>query len=1460
MPNESHTFSANASGQADATSINIDILGFTGTTQVRTQIGELSGLPTGMTMKINNNGTINTSITVSVTSSLITSQGTVKIPITVDGITVEKSFSYALSRTGETGAQGIQGLQGEKGEQGIPGTDGKTSYFHIKYSSVSNPTSSSQMTETPSTYIGTYVDYTAADSSDPSKYTWSRFQGIQGETGEQGIPGTNGSNGKTSYLHIKYSNDGGKTFTANNGENAGDYIGQYVDFVQADSTSVSDYTWSKVKGDKGDTGATGVGISGVTEYYQVSSSNSTAPTSWVTTVPTMTATNKYLWNYEKITYTDGSTKETSKRVIGVYGDKGNTGATGATGKGIKSVTNYYLATTSSSGVTTSTSGWTTTVQSVTSSKKYLWNYEVVTYTDNTTTTTTPCIIGSYGDKGDKGDTGAAGKGIKSITNYYLATTASSGVTTSTSGWTTSIQSITSSKRYLWNYEVVTYTDNTTSTTTPVIIGVWGNTGSTGETGKGIKSITEYYLASSASSGVSTSTSGWSTSMQTTTTTNKYLWNYEKITYTDDTTSNSTVRIIGTHGDTGAAGRVYELSVSTLVIKKGADNALSPSTVTFSGHYRDGSSATRSAYSGRFKIEESTDGNTFTTKYTSSANEASKAYTPSSSNVKVIRCTLYASGGTTNALDVQSVVVLTDIANLEIGGRNLARKTSNEYCAAFNSFNGNDNICSSLAHVYLKGLSVGDKVTVRLVYKYTNIVAVTGKAAIAWIQGAGNITEWNSGTFTGSPNIVLSGSGEKIIKYSFVITSDMIKNQYWNVNIRHNGVQSGSVQWKEFKVEKGNIATDWTPAPEDIQDQFTTVTNSIKGVANDVDQVNKKIIAKVWQNDITDSINNYDGSTVKSIRNRVTSTETDISGIKTTLSDVQTTVSKKADGSTVQTLSTKFATMESNFNGFKTTVSNTYTTKDELWQSVSNITSQYTQLADKFNWIVKSGTSASDFTITDRMISLTSTALNIDALTTFKNSAEKGSSTVINGGAIKANTITADKLVIGDFMNYADLTTDTASKYGFTVVQDSSESNNPWLQLKTLKRDTEICPNGYKNYKCNGGETFRIKFQVSSTVQGTYGIDSSDTKKYLYVNVGLYGKTKTGSSSWIVPTGGLSDADGTVRTVNVYVTLPSDLRTFSVYLQLNGYNFTGTCKVRNISVTKMMSGELIVNGAITTDKLSANVITTSKLATDAIKSTNYSYSSGNFSSAGTFLDLSTGLVRSKNFAIDSSGNVYLKGNIQANAGYIGGTSGWAITTNTITGNANSKIISGILESSNYVENSSGVQMNLNTGIIKGNIEATTLAAKDALQIYVGNTKRNVMTGYVGSGFFYTILGCDLTIGYVSRVNPSIILNKSSSSDMITINTEALDIYANTTISGSLVANDLLTYGVINTSGNNVYCNDVQTRTGWTADRLSHGQTAYSNLMSGRISFKWAKNSSGVWKIYVYVDGTLVRSDW
>lgn len=238
---------------------------------------------------------------------------------------------------GPQGTQGLQGIQGEKGEQGIPGKDGKngsTTYFHIKYAAVSNPTAS-QMTEVPNTYIGTYVDFTAADSADPAKYTWSRFQGIQGEKGTQGIPGTNGVNGRTSYLHIKYSNDGGKTFTGNSGEDSGTYIGTCVDYTQNDPTNVSAYSWAKIKGetgakgDKGDTGASGKGVKSTAEqYYKSTSATAMSGGSWSTTYPGW-ENSKYIWTRSVITYTDNTTSTTT--AVCVTGSKGDKGATGPQG-------------------------------------------------------------------------------------------------------------------------------------------------------------------------------------------------------------------------------------------------------------------------------------------------------------------------------------------------------------------------------------------------------------------------------------------------------------------------------------------------------------------------------------------------------------------------------------------------------------------------------------------------------------------------------------------------------------------------------------------------------------------------------------------------------------------------------------------------------------------------------------------------------------------------------------------------------------------------------------------------------------------------------------------------------------------------------------------------------------------------------------------------------------------------
>lgn len=253
---------------------------------------------------------------------------------------------------GDPGEQGLRGLQGEKGDQGIQGPkgadgkDGKTTYFHIKYSAVSNPTSASQMTETPSKYIGTYVDFTQTDSDDPKKYSWQQLEGSQGPQGKQGISGTNGADGKTSYLHIKYSNDGGKTFTGNSGEDIGAYIGTCVDYAKDDPTSVGTYKWAKIKGeagakgDKGDTGgtgATGKGVKSIVEqYYKSTSATAMSGGSWSTTYPGW-ENSKYIWTRSVITYTDNTTSTTT--AVCVTGSKGDKGATGAKGdKGDKGAT------------------------------------------------------------------------------------------------------------------------------------------------------------------------------------------------------------------------------------------------------------------------------------------------------------------------------------------------------------------------------------------------------------------------------------------------------------------------------------------------------------------------------------------------------------------------------------------------------------------------------------------------------------------------------------------------------------------------------------------------------------------------------------------------------------------------------------------------------------------------------------------------------------------------------------------------------------------------------------------------------------------------------------------------------------------------------------------------------------------------------------------------------------------
>ena len=200
------------------------------------------------------------------------------------------------------------------------------------------------------------------------------------------------------------------------------------------------------------------------------------------------------------------------------------------------------------------------------------------------------------------------------------------------------------------------------------------------------------------------------------------------------------------------------------------------------------------------------------------------------------------------------------------------------------------------------------------------------------------------------------------------------------------------------------------------------------------------------------------------------------------------------------------------------------------------------------------------------------------------------STTINGGLIQTGTITAKQLYLGDLTNYCNLREETASLYGFTA--EKIDDWGTWYKLNNNQRD--ICISGnkvndYGYYKCMGGESFRIKFEVKSNVKGSS--EGSDSV-YCGVNVGLYGKLGDGSNFYQVPSSGyVGNANSTEGHINVCTTLPANARTFGVFLQLSGWgNWSGTCYIKNVQVFRMSSGELIVDGSVTADKIAANAIT------------------------------------------------------------------------------------------------------------------------------------------------------------------------------------------------------------------------------------------------------------------------------
>ena len=392
---------------------------------------------------------------------------------------------------GDTGAKGDKGDKGATGETGPQGPQGGTGATGKGVSSIVEQyyksTSSTALSggSWSNTYPGwengkyiwtrSVITYTDKNSTTTTPVCVTGTKGNTGAKGEkgdtgpqgpQGVQGVKGADGKTYYTWIKYADS--PTSGMSDNPSGKKYIGvAYNKTTTTESTTYSDYSWSLIKGDKGDkgdkgetggTGPTGNGIKSITYYYARTTSQ-TAPSAaniTATSMPTLDATNKYLWQKEVITYTN-NTSQTSVLLLAVYGntgakgDKGDTGATGPAGKGISSTAVTYQASTSGTSIPTGT--WATSIPSV-AAGSYLWTRTIITYTDKTSTT-------SYA-VGKMGNTGATGKGIKSTSITYQAH--SNGITAPTGTWTDLVPTTSAEKPYLWSRTILTYTDNTTSTT------------------------------------------------------------------------------------------------------------------------------------------------------------------------------------------------------------------------------------------------------------------------------------------------------------------------------------------------------------------------------------------------------------------------------------------------------------------------------------------------------------------------------------------------------------------------------------------------------------------------------------------------------------------------------------------------------------------------------------------------------------------------------------------------------------------------------------------------------------------------------------------------------------------------------------------------------------------------------------------------------------------------------------
>lgn len=463
------------------------------------------------------------------------------------------SITYSVSRNA------VDGQDGTNGEDGV-GIIGSTIQYAASSSGTEEPESGWQNT-IPSIEAGEYlwtkttINY--SDSTSSVTYSVSR-NGLNGQDGEKGDKGDKGDAGiGIASTIIQYATSTSGTTPPSSWEDdiptvpQGQYLWTRTIFNYTDGSGKTMYSVSREAqdgadgqdGQDGAQGAPGVGIESTVISYAASSSGTSIPSSgWQSTIPSVSQ-GRYLWTRTTFNYTNETSSVTyavSRNAID--GTDGQNGADGADGKGIKSTTIEYAV--SGSGTSAPSTGWSTSIPS-TNPGQYLWTKTTFTYTDETTNVTY-----SVSRSGLNGSNGEDGVGISSSVIEYVVS--SSGTQTPASGWSTTIPSL-SKGQFLWTRTTINYTNGTKTYSYSVSRdGLDGQDGSDGSDGIGIKTTKIEYAIST--SGTSVPSSGWSTSVPSTSP-GQYLWTRMTFTYTNDSDYISySVSRSGTNGTNGTNGK------------------------------------------------------------------------------------------------------------------------------------------------------------------------------------------------------------------------------------------------------------------------------------------------------------------------------------------------------------------------------------------------------------------------------------------------------------------------------------------------------------------------------------------------------------------------------------------------------------------------------------------------------------------------------------------------------------------------------------------------------------------------------------------------------------------------------------------------------------------------------------------------------------------------------------------